>query len=266
MSFKKTSKMKKNAPHKQKDYPEGVHKTAVRMVEDTVKDPTEPHRKAVKTQEAEVRDVQSREFCSFATRGGKYEVWRGEFYINVERDEIYINVKKGEVYINEMKKVEEDGVAVKHVLAEDMPRPLSHAKQNVMMHGDDFNEEEMLVKYCVEIVAVNYVEVEDMLRPLSLTKDIVMMRSCDYDNTEREEVLAELTEQHEVLPLTQRQMKYEVAEEKGVAKYIVRIELKDKEDKLGRRSENSCKMQRTRIFQLLSWGCIGWQQAPPIVF
>jgi hypothetical protein len=73
MSFKKTSKMKKNAPHKQKDYPEGVQKTAARMVEDMVTDPTEPHQKAVKTQEAEVRDVQLREFCSFATRGGKHE-------------------------------------------------------------------------------------------------------------------------------------------------------------------------------------------------
>ena len=47
MSFKKTSK-KKNAPHKQKDYPEGVHKTAVTMVVDTVMEPTELHKKAVK--------------------------------------------------------------------------------------------------------------------------------------------------------------------------------------------------------------------------
>jgi uncharacterized protein YktB (UPF0637 family) len=127
MSLKKTSEMKKTAPHKQKDYSEGMHKTTVRMVEDTVTDPTEPHQKAVKTQEAEVRDVQSREFCSFATRGGKHEVRRGEFYIDKKRDKIYINVKKGEVYINEMKKVvsqpfsiyivEDDGVALKHVVA-----------------------------------------------------------------------------------------------------------------------------------------------------
>jgi hypothetical protein len=71
----------------------------------TVTDPTEPHQKAVKMQEAEVRDVKSREFCSFATRGGKHKVRRGEFYINVKRDKIYINVKKGEVYINETKMV-----------------------------------------------------------------------------------------------------------------------------------------------------------------
>jgi hypothetical protein len=131
--------------------------------------------------------VQSREFCSFATRGGNHEVRRGEFYINMERDEIYINVKKGEVF-NEMKVVvsqpfaiyivEEDGVAVKHVVAEDMLRPLTHAKENMMMHGDDFNKEEMLVKYCVKIVAMKYVKVEDMLWPLSFTKDIVMMRTA----------------------------------------------------------------------------------------
>ena len=93
-----------------------------------------------------------------------------------------------------------------------------------------------------------------------------MMRSSDNDNTGKEEVLAEVTEQLEVFPPTKKQMKYEVAEQMGVVKYIVRIEQKDKEVKLGRRSVESCKMQRTRIFQLLSWGCIGWQQVPPIVF
>ena len=125
----------------------------------------------------------------------------------------------------------------------------------------------MLVMYCVvlEIMAAKYVEVEDMLWPLSLAKDIVMMRSSYYDSTGTEEVLAELTEQLEVFPPTQRQMKYEVTEQQGVEKYIMRIEQKDKEVKLGRRSEESCKMQRTRILQLLSWGCIGWQQVPPIV-
>ena len=45
--------MKKNTLHKQKDYPEGVHKTAVRMVVDAVKEPTELHQKAVKTQTQE---------------------------------------------------------------------------------------------------------------------------------------------------------------------------------------------------------------------
>ena len=65
----------KNTPHKQKDYLGNWHKTAVRMVEDTVTDPTEPQQKTVKTREAEVRNVlsrQSREFCSFATQGGKH--------------------------------------------------------------------------------------------------------------------------------------------------------------------------------------------------
>ena len=55
-------KMKKNTPHKQKDLPEDVYKTAVREVVDMVEEPTEPHQKAVKTREAEFREVQSREF------------------------------------------------------------------------------------------------------------------------------------------------------------------------------------------------------------
>jgi hypothetical protein len=45
-----------------------------RKVVDMVRDPTELNQKAVKTREAEVRDVQSREICSFAYRGGKHEV------------------------------------------------------------------------------------------------------------------------------------------------------------------------------------------------
>jgi hypothetical protein len=111
------------------------------MVVDTVTDPTEPDQKTVKTREAEVRDVQSREFYSFATRGGKHEVQRGEFYINVKRGKIYINVKKGEIYVN-MKEVVsqpianyivvEYGDAVKHVVAEDMLRPLRLAKENMI--------------------------------------------------------------------------------------------------------------------------------------
>ena len=53
-------------------------------------------------------------------------------------------------YINEMKKVVsqpitnnvmvEYSVAVKHMEAVDMLRPLSLAKENVMMQGNDFNE------------------------------------------------------------------------------------------------------------------------------
>ena len=88
--------------------------------------------------------------------------------------------------------------------------------------------------------------------------------SSDY--SDREEVLAEPEMRLVVFPPTQKQKEYEVAEKKGVEKYIVKNEPRDKEVKLGRRSVESCKMQRTRIFQLLSWGCIGWQQVPPIVF
>ena len=108
------------------------------------------------------------------------------------------------------------------------------------------------VMNCVvtEIVAAKYVEVEDMLRPLSLAEDIVMMRGSDYNNTRREEVLAEPGMRLVVFPPAQK--KYEVAEQKGEEKYNVRIERKDKKVKLGRRSEESCKMQRTRIFQPLS--------------
>ena len=74
----------KNSPHMKKDYLGNLHKTAVKMV----LDPTEPDQKTVKTREAEVRDVQPRELYSFATRGGKHEVQRGEFYINVKMGKI----------------------------------------------------------------------------------------------------------------------------------------------------------------------------------
>ena len=66
--------IKKNNPHKQKDFLRNVHKTAAKMVVETVTDPTEPHKKSVKTREAEVRDVQSRVFYCFANPGGKHEV------------------------------------------------------------------------------------------------------------------------------------------------------------------------------------------------
>ena len=51
------SRMKKANPHMQKDILRDKYKTAVRMVEDMVKDPTETHQKTVKTREAEVRNV-----------------------------------------------------------------------------------------------------------------------------------------------------------------------------------------------------------------
>jgi hypothetical protein len=191
------SRMKKTNPYNQKDFVRDEYKTAARDVVNTVKDPTELHQKAVKTQEAEVRSVlsrQSREFCSFAYRGGRHEVWRVVNYINVKQKVVSQPIAN---YIN----VELDDT-VKHVVAEDMLRPLSLSKDNVTMHSNDFNDGEMLVMYCVvmEVVAVEYVEVEDTLSPLSLTKDSVMMCSCDDDNTEKEEVLAELTEQLRVFP------------------------------------------------------------------
>jgi hypothetical protein len=85
-----------------------------------------------------------------------------------------------------------------------MPWPLSLAKENVPKHSNDSNDVETLVMYSVvmEVVAVEYVEVEDTLMPLSLTKDSVMMCSCGNDNTKKEEVLAELTEQLRVFPPT----------------------------------------------------------------
>jgi hypothetical protein len=136
----------KNPSHKQKDLPEDEYKTAVRKVVDMVKEPTETHQKAVKTREAEVGDMQSRRFCSFATRGGKHELRRGEFYINV---------KKGEIYINEEKVVRRpntnyimvEPVAVKRVEAVDMLlQPLSPAKEYVMMLSNDSNDGEGLVE------------------------------------------------------------------------------------------------------------------------
>ena len=117
----------------------------------------------------------------------------------------------------------------------------------------------------MQYVAVKSAMVEDMSGvPLSLTSDSVTGDSSDY--SDREEVLAEPGMRLVVFPPAQKQKKYEVAGQKGEEKYNVRIERKDKMVKLGRRSEESCKMQRTRIFQPLSWGCIGWQQVPPIVF
>jgi hypothetical protein len=216
MSPEMTSKMKKITPHEQKDYLGKRHKTTVRMVEDMVTDPTEPHMKTVKTQEAEVRNLlgrQSREFCSFAIPGGKLGVRRGKIYIVLKKGEIYIVVKKGEIYIN-------------------------------MMKGEVYS---VVMQY----VAVKSAVVEDMSGvPLSLTSDSVTGDSSDYSN--REEVLAEPGMRLVVFPPAQKQKEYEVAKQKGVEKYIMRIKLRDKEVKLGRRSEESCKMQRTRIFQILS--------------
>ena len=177
-------------------------------------------------------------------------------------------------------------VAEKHVEAVDRQvQLLSLVKGNVMMLSSDSNDGEELEEgkvyiyvkkvvclptiknirvvnsVVVQYVAVKSAVVEDMSGvPLSLTRESVTRDSSDY--SDREEVLAEPEMRLVVFPPAQKQKEYEVAEEK----YIVKNEPRDKEDKLGRRSVESCKMQRTRIFQLLSWGCIGWQQVPPIVF
>ena len=70
--------------------------------------------------------------------------------------------------------------------------------------------------------------------PLSLTRDKVTGDSTDYSH--REEVLAELELKHVIFPPTQMQKRYKVAQQKGVVEYIVRIRLKDKKNKFGRRS------------------------------
>ena len=100
--------------------------------------------------------------------------------------------------------------------------------------------------------------VEDMSgAPLSLTRYSVTEDSSEYDA--REEVLAELGEQLKFFPPTQREKKYEVAEQQGEDKYNVKDKEKDKKKEM----VESWKMQRTRIYQLMSWGCIGWQRVPP---
>ena len=178
----------------------------------------------------------------------------------------------------------------KHVEAVDRQvQLLSLVKGNVMMLSSDSNDGEELEEgkvyiyvkkvvclptiknirvvnsVVVQYVAVKSAVVEDMSGvPLSLARESVTRDSSDY--SDREEVLAEPEMRLVVFPPAQKQKVYEVAEQKGVEEYIVKNEPRDKEVKLGRRSVESCKMQRTRIFQLLSWGCIGWQQVPPIVF
>ena len=71
--------------------------------------------------------------------------------------------------------------------------------------------------------------------------------SSEYRN--REEVLAELELKLVLFTPAQRQKKYEVAEQKGVVKYIVKMGRKDRMVKLGRRCQQSCKMQKCRIIQ-----------------
>jgi hypothetical protein len=207
-------KMKKNTPHKQKDLPEDVYKTAVREVVDMVEEPTEPHQKAVKTREAEVRDVQSRRFCSFATQGGKHELRRGEFYIDVKMGEIYPNEKKKVVRQPNTNYIMVEPVAEKHVEAVDRQvQLLSLVKGNVMMLSEDSNDGEELEegevyinvkkgeiyinekKKVVRQPNTNYIMVEPVyekhveavdrqVQLLSLVKGNVMMLSSDSNDGE----------------------------------------------------------------------------------
>jgi hypothetical protein len=70
-----------------------------------------------------------KEVLQFVTRGGKHELRRGKFYINVKKGEIYINEKKviRQPYTNY---IMVEPVAVKCVEAVDMLlQPLSPAKE-----------------------------------------------------------------------------------------------------------------------------------------
>ena len=156
----------------------------------------------------------------------------------------------------------------KHVEAEDRQvQLLSLAKGNVMMLSSGYNDGEELEEgkvyinvkkvvslptimnirvvnsVVVQYVAVKSAVVEDMSGvPLSLTRESVTRDSSDY--SDREEVLAKPEMRLVVFPPAQKQKKYEVAEQKGEVEYIVKIGKKDKMVKLGRRCEESCKMQQ----------------------
>jgi hypothetical protein len=66
-------------------------------------------------------------------------------------------------------------------------------------------DREVVNSVVVQSEPVKSARVEDRLRaPLSLTRVTVTGDSSDYDNTETEEVLAELAEQLEVFPPTKK--------------------------------------------------------------
>ena len=102
--------------------------------------------------------------------------------------------------------------------------------------------------------AVKYVVVEDMLdTPLSLTMDSVKEDSALYDDDKLEEVLAEQEMMLEGLSSYQEQKNYEVAEWRSIdgrhsaeagMEMKEKTVVKPKEVKLGRRFEDSCKMQQ----------------------
>ena len=132
---------------------------------------------------AEVIEVQSREICSFAIRGGKHKVRRGCIYITVKKGEVFINVKKV-VSQPITKNIMVQYVAVKAAVVKDMSGiPLSLTMEREM--------KDSVVNNAVEqYVAVKSAMVEDMCCILlSLTRDSVMKDSSEYSN--REEVLAE---------------------------------------------------------------------------
>jgi hypothetical protein len=110
-------------------------------------------------------------------------------------------------------------------------------------------------------VAVKCAVVEDMLgTPLSLTWDSVTEDRSVHNDKKLEEVLAELEMRLEGLSSYQAAEEYEVAEWSSMDKeHIMKAGLK--KDKLER--EKSWKIQMSRIYQPLSWGCFGWQQVPP---
>merc|ERR1719508_241038 len=123
----------------------------------------------------------------------------------------------------------------------------------------------IVVVYSVAVKSKSFkksVVVEAMLgMPLSLTKNSVMKDSSLYGDGE--EVLAELGVKLVVFPPSKMQKGYEVAEWKHVEKkHITRAGMKDRKVKLGEKM-GVLKDADSRIFQPLSWGCIGWRQAPP---
>jgi hypothetical protein len=129
----------------------------------------------------------------------------------------------------------------------------SEVKDSVVNH--------VVAKY----VDVKSARVEDMSGvPLNLIRDSVTGDSSEYIN--REEVLSEPGMRLEVFPPAQRKKKYEVAEQKRVVKYIVKIRRKDKMVKLGRRCQVSCMMQKSRIFKLCPRGVLDGSKCHQIVF
>ena len=170
------------------------------------------------------------------------EVQGGGDFIN-GKIKIYFDRKQAENFIQREKKAENfviERVEI-YIYKEAVSQPTTKKSMVVNSRKAQYYE------------AVLSAREEDMLNtPLSLSMVSVTEDSSEYGG--REGVLAELGEQLKVFPPAQREKKYEVAEQRGVEKYNVMTGMRDKKNKL---SEESCKIQRNRILQLLSWGCIG---------